>query len=619
MAAVVEHPTSAFSDRQGPIQQPPRMSSLEIIDVEEYLQEAQASNAGISSSQPTRPTPRPILRNSGRQQETIYIDSDDDEPVITFSRVLSGHEANGQRSHRRLISPPPRSSSGSVPPVPPIPGPFAGHTAFPPMRRNPPAFPQPPVVANESLDIEFLSDLPVAGPSAFTSRVVHRRGTGAGPPGPPPLPAAPASHHTPSMGLGGALISSNSARARQEAQDARIAARIARQRQAGRAPVIRGLPAPPYLFHEDGRAQVRSVWGLGHFSSLGWPFSGPSSGKEKEMYNPSYTHPGQPEPGFTFDFSVSEEDAPRRPGFPTTSIHAPIVIDDSDDEPSSSDRPVVIDVDSVPAKTTVATTTSMAGSKTATSGTGELSALLVCARCCDPLILNAAMDPEEGYYRRVWALRCGHMIDEKCLNEIGQPPEARLVQMEMEEMVNEKEKEKEKEEEQEPKMEKKGKGKAKARTTAMSSDTVPEVKEAEDNNIRARLRSRNPTVGASSTPPSSITATIAPSTTTTTTISSTVAMASSTASSSSSSTTTSINHPASKRRRVGPKSRRPPHVEDEYVWTCPVASCGRVHASVKVDGIWCPEKEGFVGPEGAMRAVQEGREIVPRGVIAVFA
>ncbi|KAJ3479004.1 hypothetical protein NLJ89_g12350 [Agrocybe chaxingu] len=254
------------------------------------------------------------------------------------------------------------------------------------------------------------------------------------------------------MGLGGALISSNNARARQEAQDARLAARIARQRQAGRAPFFRaGLP--PHLLHEDDRAQVRSVWGLGHFTSLGWPFSGPSSGKEKEMYNSSYTHPGQPEPGFTFDFSVSEEDAPRRPGFPATSIHAPIVIDDSDDEPSSSDGPIVIDVDSAPVKKAAGTTSSSsaAGSKT-TSGSGELTALLVCARCDNPLILNAAMDPEEGQYRRVWALRCGHMIDEKCLNEIGQPPEARLAQMEMEKDLV-KEEVKEEEQELEPKRE----------------------------------------------------------------------------------------------------------------------------------------------------------------------
>ena len=68
--------------------------------------------------------------------------------------------------------------------------------------------------------------------------------------------------------------------------------------------------------------------------------------------------------------------------------------------------------------------------------------------------------------------------------------------------------------------------------------------------------------------------------------------------------------PLSKRRRVSNKKK----VEGEYKWSCPVANCGRVHMSVKVDGVWGPEKER----ESVGRTMGPGKPEA-RGAIPIFA
>ncbi|ODN83595.1 hypothetical protein L202_01703 [Cryptococcus amylolentus CBS 6039] len=44
--------------------------------------------------------------------------------------------------------------------------------------------------------------------------------------------------------------------------------------------------------------------------------------------------------------------------------------------------------------------------------------ILVCAKCKDPLLISEAYRTPAD---RVWALRCGHIIDQKCLDEIQAP------------------------------------------------------------------------------------------------------------------------------------------------------------------------------------------------------
>ena len=57
-------------------------------------------------------------------------------------------------------------------------------------------------------------------------------------------------------------------------------------------------------------------------------------------------------------------------------------------------------------------------------GAEAFETTLVCARCLDPLVLAApAGAPEEERKKcRVWALRCGHMLDGKCVAALITPP-----------------------------------------------------------------------------------------------------------------------------------------------------------------------------------------------------
>jgi hypothetical protein len=47
---------------------------------------------------------------------------------------------------------------------------------------------------------------------------------------------------------------------------------------------------------------------------------------------------------------------------------------------------------------------------------------LVCARCLDPLVLGGScMSEDERTRRRLWSLRCGHILDGKCIAELMKP------------------------------------------------------------------------------------------------------------------------------------------------------------------------------------------------------
>jgi hypothetical protein len=289
------------------------------------------------------------------------------------------------------------------------------------------------------------------------------------------------------------------------------------------------------LFGDEGAEDIVAVWqdlNRRRRSSL-----------EKDLYLPSYTHPSQPDPGFTFDFALPTSSHPSRL-FPPTSINNPIVLDDDDDNSSES-------------------STAVAGpSSSSTSDTGQVTATLVCANCSDLLLINAALHPSEND-RRVWGLRCGHMIDEKCLNQLGQPHQV------VEDSFDH------------ARGHATGKGKAKATDSGPSyGDTIVSenqtvLEAVQENSIRSRLRSRPSTISIPpllDSPP---------------------------------------NRLACKRRRISNKKKK---VEAEYSWKCPVINCGRVHVSVKVDGVWGPEKErGSVGGKTMMSQPEA------RGAIPIFA
>lgn len=88
MAAIVERPIGAHNDTPEAHSQPSQRNSIEIIDVDTFEEEASAP----SSSQRSRPAPRPRVHREHSLRETIsLVDSDDDEVEIVSSRIRSGH------------------------------------------------------------------------------------------------------------------------------------------------------------------------------------------------------------------------------------------------------------------------------------------------------------------------------------------------------------------------------------------------------------------------------------------------------------------------------------------------------------------------------------------------
>jgi hypothetical protein len=406
-------------------------------------------------------------------------------PSTCFSQSLQ-HAANiHEEPSRSIFSPPPPPQDTSIPPVPPLP-------SYVPMHRRPPPFPS--VVR------------PIAQPFPFEANIQQVNPTQHA------LPSAPPSHHRPSMGLGGALITLNrenaEARARRNPFEPR-ARRLPDRRPVGRgAAFLSNLPNfmqsivqrmtshPPQTAaddedilailaaeeaeereqDEDDEFMRRVMRGGGHYGHM--VFGGPPPRREDMDYKPSYTHPGKPAPGYTFDFTSS-----------------------SPSSPSSSQ------------------------SSSSSSSSSSAETTLICAKCLDPLVMGGSdLNWKE---RKVWGLRCGHLLDGKCLEELMKPAGEKVEDVQD------------------------GKGKEKALET-------------EDNPIRSRLRPRHSDVAAA-------------------TLSSPV---------------TPIPIRSRPRPRPRPRARRRAKRAPQafHEWTCPVPGCGKVHISVKNDGVWGADAEkGAVG------------------------
>ncbi|KAF5327051.1 hypothetical protein D9619_005006 [Psilocybe cf. subviscida] len=526
----------------------------------------------------------------GRREQIYFVDSDGEEDLIEIlSPRLQPSTINGSRPTRHYVPGGPRRNPSIPPPVPAIPARFSAHpTSFPRRRQaQSTGLPNlPPVIpSQEPLAFQIFGSSPernptTASPAAIAGPSISRSG---------PPQAAPPSHHTPSMGLGGALISS-SRRESQQRQRAQLAMEIQRRNRALllRAFGPEGDAGPSSGFGSGSSAGSSSSGGAASGSSRrrrwhslansmedlftgedddapahqhihmlvnGAPPGGPgvwqatgmswhtlavghmgmgagAEARDKDQYQQRYTHPLRPEPGFTFDFDGGAQ------------AEAPIVLDDDG---------VVVTPDV------------------------QVTSSLVCARCTEPLVLNAAMAEEEAALRRIWALRCGHMIDERCLNEIGQPPEQAA-------------------EDAPVKVDRKGKGKAKAAPSPSSPlnaepAPAPPTHDPETGGIRSRLRSR-------------ITATAS-------------ALYAMVDPSPAQLPTATEGPPPRKKRRV---ANRKPKVEGTFAWACPVASCRREHVSVRIDGVWGPEREVHVGAGGGgKKAAAAAPPHEPRGAVPVFA
>ncbi|KAI9057335.1 hypothetical protein FKP32DRAFT_1598425 [Trametes sanguinea] len=629
--------------------QPPRVASPDIIDVDALEDEpivftgfrsqprphpvAGPSSGPSSSAQNMqdeeimftgyrRRSPRRASRSTASAQagpsssrnNVIVVDSDEELPLSNASR-------HSNRNRSRLFSPPPPAAQrGHTPGVPPLPPHLASQASLPRRRRNPDV---PPPIRPISHPLPFEASMAPAGSRA---RAAPRHDPAA------PAPA-PRSHHQPAMGLGGALIALNRQNAIEEANRA--------NRERDRAP--RGFNLPTFTeilrrmtgFGEPEDGAARPEGASGGWRSRLWPFNwnhpvfDPDNdggdllfslaerqdraggalyvehygtdvvglGAEKVAYwRREYTHPWRLAPGFTHDFAPAED-----PSAPSGSASPVIHLDDDGAGPSS------------------------AGS--ASSSATAVETTLVCARCLDPLVLapldDASAQSEELKMRRVWALRCGHMLDGKCVAELMIPPEAPAAPVSMEPpeeqlAANSKGKGKALEAGDAPTApadrgeapaavealvsDRKGKRKAVDPPESEASPKRPALApaaEREPNSMRSRLRSHaragadvSPSTSGAPGGPAHVTAAeperepySSPSRRGRRQPPGTSAAASAAGQGQSQSQSQSRARAKGKGKARAKVERKPP-IEAEHEWRCPVAGCGCVHYSVRVGGVW---------------------------------
>ncbi|THU82044.1 hypothetical protein K435DRAFT_463506 [Dendrothele bispora CBS 962.96] len=551
---------------------PPR--EVEIIDVDE-----------LDDIRPVQLTQtRPAQRRRTEPVETIILDSDDEDyqpfPVASSSRS----RLQSPPLHFRGLSP--------VPPVPPVPPHLAPYTSLP-MRRNPPSHPPTPPVRVppplRPLDREYDFETRFSGPEPadLTATEIRRRlSQTPGPPGSPYRHGAQPNPHGPpvtgppvtlpqppnAVGLGGGLMTTNNLRRAQERaeREQRAGARAARTRhhhvhlpRVNRGNAIHFIGHHPDFFDDGDEILFHSMWNdlerdrdfLARYPILGRLGHAHGMYKKPELdYDKSYTHgPPNPDAGFTFDFAPGEENISIDGGqpsssFPVTSIDNPIILDD--DEVSQAFNAAHSSVSVQP----------VASSSSSSSTPFKFKALLVCSHCRDPLVLGEGtigLSEAEARQKKIWSLRCGHLIDGKCYEELGFP------------------KPKPEENRETPVLTKKDKGKGKSVELPLPLPPPPE-----DNSIRSRLRPRH-SGGATATPNSGNS--IPPA---------------ATADSNEGWLTFVSNYMRTRQRGgkgKGKQREKVPKVEETFKWVCPVPGCAREHESAKIDGVWGVDKESGRG------------------------
>jgi hypothetical protein len=302
---------------------------------------------------------------------------------LTHILILSGTRS------RRFLSPPPPASI-SVPPVPRLPPSFTSRG-------------RDVIIPNANA---FLRDLDsrLSGPATAQ-------------PSAPGTSAAPRSHHLPFMGFGGALLARVSDETRTRRQQERTA-REARVRQRDER-MNRGL----------GIHQSAQVWGMSgdlfggdlfedgaheegmftHFGFMADAFHAWNTSSDwsrlwdrlprvlqRPAYQVVYTHEDErPTPGFTYDFDPSEKE---REAICRRKVAAGVLVLDESGE---------IEIEEA----------ALSSAASSSFGVDEAtSSLLICARCSDPLLLGGVGAS------KLWALRCGHMVDGKCVEALMRPP-----------------------------------------------------------------------------------------------------------------------------------------------------------------------------------------------------
>lgn len=340
----------------------------------------------------------------------------------------------------------------------------------------------------------------------------------------PPLPAeqplpvaAPPSHHVPYMGFGGALLA-NMRRIIGPRNDAQRPERhngwgVSSSFIVRWDPFDFGGGEGDDLFDDpdemDFLDDEDNTFGAGRMrNQLERVFKHRDRGNKAEPdYKPEYTHPDRPLPGFTHDFSLS----------------------------SSSPSSVTEEDDTSPSR-------SASG-----SGARLYEVTLVCAACHDPLVVGASDIGEDRAKRKLWGLRCGHLLDGKCVGKLMEPAP--------------------------PTPEMTGSSSRRMATDPKLYSPSPSRDSMADSNassMRSRLRPRRGTPGQRPSVPHAVTATT----------------------SSGSRVAPAQNH---RSNRKGKGKMKAPAVEAEHEWVCPVSGCGRVHLSLLMDGRWTmDEKRGAI-------------------------
>ncbi|CAK5275642.1 unnamed protein product [Mycena citricolor] len=510
---------------------------------------------------------RPIQRQRlpeprARSPEVIELLDSDDEFSMWVNgssgpNTVSTSMSNGERSRtgtipppRRYISPPPPPTAyNNVPPVPSLPPRFQSFASFPgPVHRSRHPAPVPsgstsrnPIPApirpfEQDFDFQFAS--PPRQTSPRPAAVPPRRAFS------PEFRHAPAARHNPPMGFGGALISTNNARL--EAERAERQRRMDRRLAGGRvAPGIAqpdggrsGLDGWHAVNHNVGYMQGMANtnpfrWGgegapvnqvnvlaLGQLEDADtrtqgdaqlaldlfladaehgaradmahlrrWAIFRPP--REEDKYKKEWTHPRRLDPGFISDFS------------PSDALSGVV-----EDHGKGKAKEEFIDVDA--------------------ENDGGPNVLLVCVKCLEPLSMcsELSIPEDELRKRRVWGLRCGHVIDGKCVDLLRIPQSAAEPQTAAAEQPDQKEPDEQTEDDGD------------------AGGLIPAP-------IASRLRHRAtlgvPTNGTSRR--------------------------------------ASAQRAKAKAKPKGRQARKPV-VEVEFTWDCPVESCRRKHVTQRIAGQW---------------------------------
>ncbi|KAF8640257.1 hypothetical protein AX16_010152 [Volvariella volvacea WC 439] len=588
------HPTTA---EQPSIQPQTERQSPEVIDVD-LLDDDELGlfTSGLTHANRAAPAAsnRPGQGGSrGESPEVISIsDSDDELDSPSPDHHDAGFRIRDHVPHRdnrrnRLISPPPpRPQSTIVPPVPALPGPLPIFRT-PNFNRRPASFSQhithpgpshaplhtPPDGPIRPIDEPFAFEASLqgrppprrVGNEVETMTVPLPRPAGSSSSAAAGPSSAPPSHHVPSMGFGGALLTNMRrlpprereqgsrddynflSRARNSTQDA-----LARLYNAAMAPgTMRVWGLETFIFGDrdspdSGVIGIRPLNFEGGMANAPFVPNGIGGWRRKEdvQYQSTYTHPDPADAGYTYDFMPASptSSSPKWKGKAKVQPEV-IVIEDSDEE-GGIDSP-----GAGPSKPRDAAASKAESAEP--SSPPKVTNVLVCASCSDSLVLNpgASGDPAEENAKRIWGLRCGHLIDGKCLNKL-----ARVVELPL---LN---------------------GDAAAVAGVDGSGAEPG---AETGKAKGKGRAKGKGKGKMVMVSVDIPVASAP----------VVRSGTSASASASASASTDGGEGGTSAKKIKRRKGRPPRVEAEWTWECPVESCKRAHTSLKLGGVWEQDKD----------------------------